>query len=170
MPTGENRGCAIGGQRGFTYLALLLWLALGGVSLAALGVQWSAAAARERERELVFRGGQIREAIARYWAAQVPHELPPSMAALLVDRRGGVPRHHLRRLFRDPFASADDADGGWQLITDPVRGGLTGVASRRVATRYLQPGLTRFVFVAPAPVDDASGVAGALASEQVPPP
>lgn len=140
MPTGE---------RGFTYLGLLLWLALGGAALAALGERWSAAAERERERELQFRGAQIRLALARYWAAREPHELPPSPDALVVDRRDSPPRHHLRRMFADPYASSGAPDGGWQWLHDPATGRITGVASRRAATHYLRPGSTRFTFVPP---------------------
>ena len=158
MPNGERRARARHVTRGFTYLALLLWLAIGGVAMAAWGTQWSVAAEREREREMIFRGGQIRAAVAAYWAAQEPHELPPTPESLLVDRRGNIPRHHLRRLYADPFADraaglpgADvAAAGGWQWIADPAPGRLTGVASQRHELRYLHPGSSRFVF-APAP-------------------
>lgn len=138
------------GDAGFTYLALLLWLALGGAGLAALGTQWSTVAQRERERELVFRGGQVRQAVARYWAAREPHELPPSPEALLEDRRDTPQRHHLRRMFVDPFAPPGAEHGGWHWLTDPDSGRLTGVASRREALHYLRPGTTAFFFVPPA--------------------
>lgn len=164
MPTGERSRTRASRAHGFTYLALLLWLVVGGGMLAALGTQWRAAAERERERELIFRGGQIRAAVARYWDAQSPGELPPSLDALLEDRRTGVPRHHLRRLFADPFAPAGSPGGGWQPIVDPLRGGLAGVASQRTELRYLQPGATRFVFVPPTVADVDPTSAAALRS------
>ncbi len=57
-------------QRGFTYLMLLFWVALSGVMLMALAQRWSTESQREREKELVFRGEQIRLAIEAH--ASVP--------------------------------------------------------------------------------------------------
>lgn len=120
MPTGE---------RGFGYLGLLILLALLGAQLAAAGTQWAAAARRERERELAFRLQEFRRAIAAYRAAQEPGELPPSLQALLEDRRGSPPRHHLRRLYADPQTGRVD----WVLQTDE-QGRVRGVTSRVAAS------------------------------------
>jgi type II secretory pathway pseudopilin PulG len=137
MPTGE---------RGFTYLGLLMALALGGAGLAALGTQWSVGAEREREAELLFRGAEVQRAVGRYWGARTPHELPPSMDALLVDRRSQPARHHLRRAYADPFGG----QAGWRLVTDPASGRLLGVASRRERLHHRRDAPTRFVFEPPA--------------------
>ena len=48
---------------GFTYVGLLIAVAVLGVGLAAVGQVWSTAAAREKERELLFVGNQYRAAI-----------------------------------------------------------------------------------------------------------
>lgn len=99
MRTGDARGA-----RGFTYLALLWWVAISGVMLAALGTQWKLEATRQREAELVFRGEQIKEALASYQAG-TPLGRPTSPALLsdlLDDRRTDPPRRHLRRLWPDP--------------------------------------------------------------------
>ena len=138
-----------GDSRGFTYLALLVWLALGGWALAAWGSQWSAAAQRERERELLFRGAEIRLAVARYWAAQEPHELPPTPESLLVDARTVPPRYHLRRLYGDPYAPLDAPQGGWTWLSDPERGGLVGVASRQAPASPASAAGRTFVFGPP---------------------
>lgn len=128
MPTGEPRASV----RGFTYLGLLLVLAVMGPALAALGSSWSLAAQREREAELRFRGEQIREAIARYRQAQEPRQWPRTLDDLVLDRRHDPPRHHLRRLFTDPFTGRVD----WVLLAPPAgRGeeppaGFAGVRSR----------------------------------------
>jgi type II secretory pathway pseudopilin PulG len=149
MPTGE---------RGYTYLGLLALLALLGAGLATLGTAWSQAAQRERERELQFRGQQIRNAIAAYWAAHEPAELPPSLQALLVDGRGGAPRHHLRRLYADPFTGQAD----WALLHGPQGRGIAGVRSRAdtrrlqlggaTAARPAQPRVSDWIFVYTPPV------------------
>ncbi len=96
-----------GASRGFTYLALLWWVAISGVMLAALGTQWKLEATRQREAELVFRGGQIQAALAAYQAntpAGQPN-LPLTLTELLDDQRQGQARHHLRRAWADPVTS-----------------------------------------------------------------
>lgn len=137
MPTGE---------RGFTYLALLLALAIGGAGAAALGLRWQTQAQREREAELAFRGAEIRRAIARYWAAQAPHELPPDLDALLADDRAQPPRHHLRRRYADPFSGRPD----WTPVPDPASGRLAGVASAQARWQFRTGGPVAFVFEPPA--------------------
>lgn len=119
MPTCE--------QRGATYLVLLFGLALGGIALAAALPRWQAAADRELEAELAFRGGELRRALEAY-AEATPEGLPrrpPSLAALLVDERLNPPRHWLRRLYADPCTGVAD----WQLLRDGD-GAIHGVASR----------------------------------------
>ncbi len=110
---------------GFTYLMLLAALAIAGTGVAAVGERWTAAAQRERERELIFRGEQIRTAIERYRdALPEAQALPTSLDELLVDRRSTPPRHHLRRAYPDPFTQQLD----WVLLRDG-QGGLLGVHS-----------------------------------------
>ena len=127
MPTGNSRRTA----RGFTYLGLLGLLVLLGAGLAALGTATGTRVQREKERELRFRGAQFRDAIERYWSAQVPHELPTSADVLLEDRRNPASRHHLRRLFADPFSGQAD----WVWLRAPDGRGITGVRSRSSAPR-----------------------------------
>src|SRR5688572_24513073 len=54
-------------QRGFTYLGLMLVVAVMGGGMAAFGELYSHAAQREKERELLFVGNQFRQAIASYY-------------------------------------------------------------------------------------------------------
>jgi len=119
----------IGDGRGFTYLGMLFFVAITAAALAALGQRWSTAAQRERERELEFRGGEIARAIESYLLASPsqPPAHPHSLEDLLRDARGIKPRHHLRRLYADPFTGKPD----WVLLvapTDPR--GIAGVHSR----------------------------------------
>lgn len=98
---------------GFTYLALLWWVAISGVMLAALGTQWKLEATRQREAELVFRGAQIQAALEAYQINTPAGQpaLPERLSDLLDDTRQGEPRHHLRRLWADPITS-----GPWGLL------------------------------------------------------
>jgi len=105
--------------RGYTYIGVLLLVALTSAGLAAVGQNWSQAAQRERERELQFRGREIAAAIRSYVSATQagqPPQYPTSFDDLLVDRRGLIPRHHLRRLYLDPFTLKAD----WVLVPAPA--------------------------------------------------
>ena len=118
-------------ERGFTYVLLLFSVALMGAGLAALGTQWQVAAQREREAELLFRGLQIRDALQRYHALTPAgaRPLPLALDELLVDQRALAPRHHLRRLYADPFSGQAD----WALLR-LADGGIVGVHSRSQRT------------------------------------
>lgn len=115
------------GSRGFTYLALLLVLALGAAALAAAAPSWQAALQRARETELLFRGGEFAQALAAYREATPEGQpaAPATLDELLVDSRIAPPRHHLRRLYPDPFTGRAD----WELERDEA-GGIVGLRSR----------------------------------------
>lgn len=98
-----NKGAA---QGGFTYLMLIWWVAISGVMLAALAGNWAHAMRRQREADLVFRATQIRQAIESYHKVIAPGGMaqwPTRLEDLLDDRRGPVPKRHLRRLWPDPI-------------------------------------------------------------------
>lgn len=112
---------------GFTYLLLLFVVAITGAGLAALGQHWQQAAQRERETELLFRGLQIAAALQRYADATPEGQprQPETLEALLTDARLSPPRHHLRRLWADPFTGQAD----WVLLRNEAQG-ILGVRSR----------------------------------------
>lgn len=113
-------------EAGFTYAALLLAVAVVGIGLAAAGQSWSTAAQREREAELLFAGGEFRDAIRSYYfASPGAQRYPRRLEQLLEDERFPFPRRHLRRLYRDPMTGKRD----WVLIDAPG-GGIMGVHSR----------------------------------------
>ena len=109
-------------QVGFTYLGLLVAIAILGITLATIGVVWSTQARRERETELLFVGDQLRAAIGRYYANGGVY--PHSIDDLLEDKRVPFVRRHLRRVYPDPMTGNSD----WQLIHSP-EGAIMGVSS-----------------------------------------
>lgn len=112
-------------ERGFTYLAVLFLVALTAAGLAALGTAWLQRAQREREAELAFRGAAISAAIEAYLRAggTAAATYPTRWEDLLEDRRGPVTRHHLRRLYVDPFTGEAD----WEPLPPP--GGASDAAA-----------------------------------------
>jgi type II secretory pathway pseudopilin PulG len=139
MPTGRRQRQKIAGLKaagfnaaglktaGFTYLLLLFVLAIGSAALATLAQQWLNLDQRERETELLFRGTQFVRALASYAAATPAGRpaAPSSLEELLVDQRSEPARHHLRRLYVDPFTRQAD----WQLLTNET-GQIIGLHSR----------------------------------------
>jgi len=113
-------------QAGFTYIGLLLAVAVLGVGLAAVGQVWRTAAAREKERELLFVGDQFRTAIRNYYAGTPAGQIrfPRSLEDLVEDHRMPAVRRHLRRIYPDPISGEDR----WGIVP-ASDGGIAGVYS-----------------------------------------
>jgi type II secretory pathway pseudopilin PulG len=111
---------------GFTYMGLLIFIALIGIGLAFTGQLWHAAAQREKEAELLFIGDEFRTAIVAYYETPPDgiKKYPTSLDQLVEDKRHLVPRRHLRRIYRDPMSGMAD----WGLVRAPD-GSITGVYS-----------------------------------------
>jgi type II secretory pathway pseudopilin PulG len=114
-------------SRGFTFLSLLITVAITAAALAAAGGIHSQAAQREKERELLFVGDQFRQAIALYYwrTPGGAHQYPKSLEALLEDQRWPVAQRYLRRIYRDPVTGTTD----WGIVEAPG-GGIMGVYSK----------------------------------------
>ncbi|MEY2689787.1 MAG: hypothetical protein RL375_3986 [Pseudomonadota bacterium] len=126
-------------QRGVSYLMLLLTMALSGIVLAGAATVWSHAQRRERETQLLWVGGQIRQAITAYARmaslsdAGTPggapvagdHRYPARLEDLLLDDRSLTPRRYLRQVYVDPITRSTD----WGLIRNEA-GRIVGVYSR----------------------------------------
>lgn len=113
------------GERGIAYLGVLMLvgaLALGAAEAARV---WKTVQTREREAQLLFVGDQFRQAIASYYNAAEGSRYPPTLDALVEDRRGPNPLRHLRRIYADPLAGTHE----WGLVESPD-GGVMGVYSQ----------------------------------------
>jgi len=132
MPTGKST------QSGFTYLFVLMLIALIGMGLAAAGSLWRTDAQRAREVELLYIGDQYRQAIRSYYEFdQAQPRLPQSIDELLEDRRRPEIVRHLRRAYRDPFTG-----GAFMLIRDPDTQGILGVVSQSTAAPFKTGGFS----------------------------
>ena len=171
MPIGKptsRRRCG-----GFTYVWLLFGVALSGAALAGISTAWSTASQREKERESMFRGQQMADAVAAWRAAAqadglAPEPGPYQPADLLEDLRGPQLRRHLRRIYDDPLTGRPD----WVWLRDE-RGVIEGLRSRSTQAALITRGLQvveagrlpcvcdRIFKPRPAPVAPASQAASA---------
>jgi type II secretory pathway pseudopilin PulG len=108
------------------YLGLLVAVAVLGVGLAALTEAWHVAAQREKERELLFIGSQMRAALMQYYRqapARAPRH-PTSLEDLLRDPRAPGIRRYLRKIDPDPITGRSE----WGLVRG-TDGAIYGVHS-----------------------------------------
>jgi len=126
-PTNKSRDLPLPAflQRGFTYLGMLMIVALMGFGLVGFAELYSHAQQREKERELLFVGNQFRDAVASYYNKSPGAKVyPKKLEDLLEDKRFPMPQRHLRRVYMDPMTGKAD----WALIEAPG-GGFMGVHS-----------------------------------------
>jgi type II secretory pathway pseudopilin PulG len=140
-------------QRGFSYLLLLFAVAALGIASAGSAVMWSTLTQSERERELLFIGGEFARALQRYHDASPvePKRYPATLQELVEDKRQPTPVRHLRRIYFDPMTRSQD----WGLV-------MTGGQIRAVYSKSEKVARIR---VLPAWVDaTGKSVSGALKS------
>jgi type II secretory pathway pseudopilin PulG len=116
------------GEKAFSYLSALVFVAIMGISLTAGGTYWSTVLKREKEKELLFRGDQIRSAIESYYKGAPGGggaQYPGSLDDLLKDSRYLATQRYLRKVYLDPMTK----DGQWGLIMAPG-GKIKGVFSK----------------------------------------
>ena len=110
-------------QSGFAYLFLLFALAVLAISALALGSLQYYERVRSNEAELLRIGSEFRRALASYRDANAARAYPMSIDELLLDRRNGAVRRHLRKLYFDPFTNTQE----WGLVIEDGR--IVGVHS-----------------------------------------
>ncbi len=115
------------GDKGFSYPAALLMVVVISISLMTAQKQWSTIMKREREKQLLFRAGQIEKAIGSYYnnSSGGSTQYPKKLEYLLKDNRHLGVKRHLRKIYKDPMT----IEGYWGLIYDG-KGGIKGVFSK----------------------------------------
>jgi type II secretory pathway pseudopilin PulG len=102
---------------GFTYIGLLIAIAVMGIGLAAVGPVSRTLQLRDMETELLFAGDQIRRAIEQYYENSPAglKQYPKKLEDLLRDNRYPGVRRYLRRIYVDPMTGRKD----WGLVEQP---------------------------------------------------
>jgi type II secretory pathway pseudopilin PulG len=144
VTTRTFRGRTPFGEGGFTYLGLLIVVALLGIGLVAASEVWVTSARRQKAEQLEWIGSQFTQAIGSYYEASpgAAKSYPPSLQELLEDRRYVTMRRHLRTVYVNPFTGHAD----WELVKTSdgkVRGVRTVCPAHsdcRVVEFVYQPG------------------------------
>ena len=113
--------------QGFTYLSVVLMMAVLGVAAVATLKVGAVMERRAAEQELLAIGNEFRDAFISYANATPPGKprSPPSLEALLRDPRFPNLRRHLRRVYVDPLTGESD----WGLVPAVPGPGVMGVYS-----------------------------------------
>lgn len=121
-------------------LGVLVAVSLLGLMAGMAGSSWQTIRQREREADLLWKGGQIRKAIESFYNSSqgggTANFYPTSLEQLVKDPRSLAPRRHLRRLYPDPMTGED-----WVLIKE--NGRLKGVRSSSSLTPFKQDGFSQ---------------------------
>lgn len=107
--------------------ALLVGMTVAAVLMTAVMPVWKQMAKRERESELVFRGGQYVRAIGLFQKRAGPGVLPPNVDVLVTGR-------FLRKKFKDPITNQD-----FDLLSPTQAAGQNAPAQPAGAGRGNQP-------------------------------
>jgi type II secretory pathway pseudopilin PulG len=120
------RACAGRCEAGFTYLGLLILVAILALATSATLTLGSIVQRREAEQRLLEVGAAYRQAIASYLNSSPAGDrrYPGALAELLKDPRYPGVRRHLRQLYPDPITGKNE----WGLVGAPG-GGIMGVYS-----------------------------------------
>jgi type II secretory pathway pseudopilin PulG len=111
-------------ERGATYLMVMIVVTVMGISLMALGKQWTIASKRDKEAELVFRGTRIKNAIETYAAeSQIRKAARANQYPLSLEQLTQPPKRYLQMVYKDPMTGKD-----FELIK--VGAEIRGVKSR----------------------------------------
>ena len=112
-------------QAGFTYLGVLIAIAILGIGLSVVSEVWTKTAEHQKRVQLEWVGQQYVQAIQSYYYANTGtvHFYPSTLEDLLEDKRYLSIKRHIRTLYPDPFSGKAQ----WKLIPAPG-GGIQGVS------------------------------------------
>lgn len=163
-------------EAGFSYLMVMIAIALMGLAMTVAARQWKTMVQRELETDLLAKGMEIQTALALYSTSAkagrvVRGEVYPQSLAELTRS----PKPFLRKVYLDPVGH-----GEWELLRAPT-GGIMGVRSKSrhkpikqrnfpLAVRHFEGKSTHYDWVFQYPNPSMVAVAGPVARPSAAPP
>jgi len=116
-------------EAGYALVALVASMTVALIAMAVAVPTWRHVVQNEREQELIFRGGQIADAIARYQRKNA-NTLPASIDQLVKGR-------YLRKAYKDPMTK----NGEWRLVRqgEAILPGVAAPGTRPAASPSPSP-------------------------------
>lgn len=113
-------------NRGFTYLGLLIVIAIIGIAASATTTLGALAQRKDAEEDLLIIGLTFQQAIKNYYHATPSGQgrYPRNLEDLIRDPRFPTQKRYIRRIYPDPITGKAD----WALIKAPD-GGIMGIHS-----------------------------------------
>jgi len=133
------------GEAGYTLVALMATLIIASVLMAAGVPTWRYLMKNSNEEELIYRGGEIADAIQRYQRKN-GNALPPSLEVLVKGK-------YLRHAYKDPMKK----DGKWRLLRPGEAVGATAPATTRPGLPGSGPGGSSSPSPSPSPSPRSGG-------------
>ena len=126
MRTGRTQHKSSHQSLGFTYIGLMIFVAISGIALSGVGIVWHQDVQREREKELLFIGNEYRHAIGSYYESSPSgaKQFPRKLEDLIVDKRFPNIKRHIRKLYLDPITRGAE----WGLVEEQQQ--ILGVYSK----------------------------------------
>lgn len=120
-------------QTGFTYIGVLMAVALMGIGLLAISEVWTTTAKRQQLAQLDWIGDQYVQAIESYYYANTGsvHLYPQALEDLVEDKRYLFVKRHIRVLYNNPITQHQD----WILVP-ALEGGIRGIKYRSADPTY----------------------------------
>ena len=120
------------------FFGLLLLIAIAGIGLSAAGLSWQYQVKSEKERQLLFAGRQIANAIQSYFESSTSEVkvYPLTLNDLLLDKRAPNIKRHLRQIYADPMTGKPN----WGLVK--LQGHIVGVYSTSQAKPIKKAGFS----------------------------
>lgn len=139
-------GALVARQSGFTYVMILLIIAVLIICTTVTNRVTSRIVQKDREMELVQRGYYFYRAIKSYYNSSALKKYPGSLDELVSDTRFPF-KVHIRKIYSDPFSQqVTDSKEQWNLITNEL-GEIVGISSKSDKMPLKRSNIPKFISI-----------------------
>jgi type II secretory pathway pseudopilin PulG len=122
--------------KGFTFLGLLVVIAILGIAMAGVGIVWHQTSQQQNEQQLLYIGETYAKAIGSYYQSNNQNQYPKTLKELIEDKRFGETKRHIRKLYADPMPAHKE----WGLVLQNQT--IIGVYSQSLKTPIKKSGFS----------------------------